>query len=260
MRPAGSPLPFAASDRTSMRISRLEPTSTPTVGSSRSSTDGSTERFLATTTFCWLPPERPLTSWSRPVAWMLSCSTNPSADRRAAPSSTKPARANRRQAAIRMLWPTECSRTRPALPAILGHERDARRRAHRPAGGCPPAPVDLDRPAVEAIDPEDGPQQLAPAAARGARQSRRSRPGRDRTRRRSAVGCADPLTRRSGCPVRSTSWSWYVRALSSDLPSMLSMMTDRDRPAVGAESVTWPSRSTVTRSQMATTSSRWCEM
>jgi len=37
-------------------------------------------------------------------------------------------------------------------------------------------------------------------------------------------------------------------------------MVERVTSEVGPESVTLPSRSTVTRSQMSTTSLRWCEM
>ena len=39
------------------KISDLAPTSMPRVGSSRSSTLGAVRRPLATTTFCWLPPD-----------------------------------------------------------------------------------------------------------------------------------------------------------------------------------------------------------
>ena len=46
----------------------LAPTSMPRVGSSISTTRGSMLSQRASTTFCWLPPERNCTSWSSPRA------------------------------------------------------------------------------------------------------------------------------------------------------------------------------------------------
>ncbi len=51
-------VPDRASSRISSWMAALAPTSTPRVGSSKSITPGSSASHLASTTFCWLPPER----------------------------------------------------------------------------------------------------------------------------------------------------------------------------------------------------------
>ena len=51
-------LPSSARSSTSCWISALVPTSMPRVGSSMISTLGLVDSHLASTTFCWLPPER----------------------------------------------------------------------------------------------------------------------------------------------------------------------------------------------------------
>ena len=52
-----TPLPASARSRIISRISLLVPMSTPAVGSSKINTSGSVPSHLASTTFCWLPPE-----------------------------------------------------------------------------------------------------------------------------------------------------------------------------------------------------------
>ena len=49
--------PAAAASSTRRWMSAFDPTSTPCVGSSSTSTDGSTRSQRAMTTFCWFPPE-----------------------------------------------------------------------------------------------------------------------------------------------------------------------------------------------------------
>ena len=56
--------PCAASSAIIAWTSALVWTSTPWVGSSRISSRGSAASHLASTTFCWLPPESVLTGWS----------------------------------------------------------------------------------------------------------------------------------------------------------------------------------------------------
>ncbi len=114
------PSPCSASARTCIRISRFDATSTPTVGSSNSNTDGLTVRFLATTTFCWLPPDRRLDRLIEALGHDLELLHEA---RCRAPSGRvvdEPWREKRRHAAIRMLSPTECSRTIPARARSSG--------------------------------------------------------------------------------------------------------------------------------------------
>ena len=49
--------PRAARSRISVKISALVPTSTPRVGSKNSRIRASVASSLASTTFCWLPPD-----------------------------------------------------------------------------------------------------------------------------------------------------------------------------------------------------------
>ena len=54
--------------------STLAPMSMPRVGSSRIRTVGFDASHLASTTFCWLPPDSAPTSWSTPVIRTSNCS------------------------------------------------------------------------------------------------------------------------------------------------------------------------------------------
>ena len=68
------PRPDAASSEMIRWTSTLAPMSMPRVGSSRIRSRGFEASHLASTTFCWLPPDSAPTSWSTPVIRTLNCS------------------------------------------------------------------------------------------------------------------------------------------------------------------------------------------
>ena len=63
-------LPSRRMRSTTASSASLDLTSTPAVGSISTRTDGSLASARPITTFCWLPPERPETSWSGPSVTM----------------------------------------------------------------------------------------------------------------------------------------------------------------------------------------------
>src|SRR6185312_6671797 len=75
-------LPSAASWRISRYTATLAPTSMPRVGSSSRTSRGETASHLASTIFCWLPPERYCTSWSRSRATTSKVLNEPATSRR----------------------------------------------------------------------------------------------------------------------------------------------------------------------------------
>ena len=68
------PRPDAASSETIRWTSTLAPMSMPRVGSSRISSRGFEASHLASTTFCWLPPDSAPTICSTLVIFTLNCS------------------------------------------------------------------------------------------------------------------------------------------------------------------------------------------
>src|SRR5690606_15041319 len=88
-------LPWSASVRRRSWISSFAPTSMPRVGSSTTSTSQSRTSHLASTTFCWLPPERFFVRWRTDGVLMARRRTMSVATRRASPSRTNPARLSR---------------------------------------------------------------------------------------------------------------------------------------------------------------------
>ena len=125
--------PRPASSLSRRCTSAFVPTSMPRVGSSTISTCGSVASHLASTTFCWLPPERTSTGSRR--RWYLSC-------RRAAHSSAsavlvgaedQPEPRERAQPGERRVARDGEVHHEALLAAVLGHEADAG--PHRRAAG-----------------------------------------------------------------------------------------------------------------------------
>ena len=238
--------------------SALVPTSMPRVGSSTISSFGFVASHLASTTFCWLPPDSvPTGSSSR---WYLSCSLVPhslasafSAAERIRPPLASDAEPRQRRVARDREVHHEA-----LLAAVLGHEADAgAHRRRRLAGRQAPA-VDLDVAGVRAVDAEDRARDLA--AARADEPGERddlARPHVEADVEEHALA-REPVHAQHGRadrrrPASGTARS--ARARPSGGPSRPGVMS-----AIRASCTTAPSRITVTVSQIEKTSSRRCEM
>ena len=158
--------PSAASCDSSRCTSALVPTSMPRVGSSTISTRGLVDSHLASTTFCWLPPDSVDTgSVSRPA---LTCSRSRPVARpraRSAAPSSRPNRLSDQRRVSVALRSTDSSMTRPCWRRSSGTSARpaAIAAAGRPAGQPPAGDAHLAR--VVAVDAEHGPDHLAAAGA-----------------------------------------------------------------------------------------------
>ena len=138
----------------------------PRVGSSKMIARGCIASHLASTTFCWLPPESVPTSVATPGARMprRRRSVSASAALRAAVDQAHPRQ--RRQLRQRdVLGDGEVEHDARGL-AVLRHQVDALRRSRRAASRPATAPpVEPDRPPSSRVDAEDRPRQLGPPGA-----------------------------------------------------------------------------------------------
>src|SRR6218665_2646689 len=126
----------------------------PRVGSSHSRHSGSVARQRASTTFCWLPPDRPETAMRGVASLMRRRSTMRATSARSRPRRTTPARVSAGNAARLTLSPTDAVRTRPGAPRAPGVG------GGRGAGGQTP-PLEPNRTGVGRGDAVDAVQKLA---------------------------------------------------------------------------------------------------
>ena len=178
--------PWLDSSATLRWMSALAPTSIPRVGSSRMISSGAVASQRASSTFCWLPPERVPTralgsAGRTPRARMYSVTTASYSARRSL--RCQPRRAWMPSA---MFSPTVRSATMPS--ACRFSEENAIRWpiACRGEAIRSRLAVELDLAGVGPVGAVEQPDQLGPSRSRGARRSRR--PRRRRRRRRPAPG------------------------------------------------------------------------
>src|SRR5215207_5113687 len=237
--------------------SALVPTSIPRVGSSTISSFGSVASHLASTTFCWLPPERNPAGSSR--RWNLSCSrvAHSRASRCSAALRIKPRRASMPIRVIVALRAIERSMTSPcwrrssgtkpipASIAAIGLPAGIR----RPSTSTWPA-SGLSIPKIaRATSLRPAPTSPARATISPARTSKlMSKKTPSRVRR---------CTRSTAAPI---SVSCLGNSALSSRPTIRLTISSGVIAAISASWTTAPSRITVTVSQIANTSSRRWEM
>ena len=165
------PSPEAASSEMIRCTSTLAPMSMPRVGSSRMRTVGFDASHLASTTFCWLPPERAATIWSTPVIFTLNCSVYSSATARSADARTRSRGKSRgRIGRVTFCGDREAQHEALLVP-VLGQVGDPGVHRSRRAGeahGRPPKP---DLTGVALVDPEQDARNLGPAGPDQAREA-----------------------------------------------------------------------------------------
>ena len=159
-------MPRAASCTRIWCTSALAPTSTPRVGSSTISTLGSRASQRASTTFCWLPPDRPSIACSAEAMRIDSIFLKPASASRSRRSAMKPKpllkapsaaieKLGRMPSAAKIAWRLRSSGTSP-MPSAMASAGDCRR--DRLA-------VERDRAGGDAVGAEDGARKLGAAGA-----------------------------------------------------------------------------------------------
>ena len=246
-------------------MSAFEPTSTPWVGSSSTSTCGATRSQRAMTTFCWLPPD----------SSVMSVSGSPGPDVELARSTARPPPAPRRLAG----GPPRQNADRSAIvrfsrtDAVGQHAPGAARSAgtqHTPgvdrraglAGGRRVRPS-TSTVAARGESPGQQPGDLLAARPGQAGDAEHLAGAHRRGRARARRLPRSPPPEQRG-PRRSC-WSWLrtccgvvvERAAGRASARRASRGTARPTSAVATLR---PSRRTVTRSHRPSTSSRWWEM
>ena len=229
----------------------LDLTSTPAVGSMRTSTDGDVARARAITTFCWLPPDRPETSCSGPWVTMPSEPIMPSATAARRRGAMKPSGPSRRLTVMVALSATDWERTRPCLWRLFGTQPTPRASAAgTSAGGS-------ERPLISILPPVKGPRP-ATASATPIRPLLVA-PERPTT----SPACTAKLTSAKSSPLRRLTLSATVvslapvRAVASATwrfacsPVIASISRSFGRSATGALMMWRASRSTVTAWQIS---------
>ena len=261
-RSPAPPCPRGASPSISAWISAFAPTSTPRVGSSSSSTSGSRASALASTTFCWLPPDSRLTGPpSAPLIESRSRSSS-TTERSRSPRRRKPPRVSALEDAQGDVVVDGELEHQPFALAVLGDVEDAL--AHGRAGRAgvePPRRRSEHLAAVGVAGAEDRLGHLASARRRSARRGRRSRPARTVEVDRLEVGVAPEALGPRARPRRARRSSRSMCSSSSERPTI--SRTSASRVQLGgvlASRRAAPSRRTVTRSASSKISSRRCEM
>ena len=162
-------MPSVARCETMRWISAFAPTSMPRVGWSRISTRGAGISHLASSTFCWLPPDSVLVSCSIPVATTRIRPAKSSASFASARAidHAEPVgeAAQHRQ---RLVRPDRELEHEPLVVAVLGQERDAELQGILRRARSDRAAVDAD---LAAVGPGDAEQHLGDLGAAGADQA-----------------------------------------------------------------------------------------
>ncbi len=249
--------PRPASSLISRCTSDLVPTSMPRVGSSRISSFGSVASHLASTTFCWLPPERNPTGSSRRWKRRRSRSAHSRVRRFSAPARISPSRVSAFMRVSVALRAIDRSITRPCIRRSSGTNATPARIA---ASGRPTAsrtPSTSTWPAsarsmpkiARATSLRPAPTRPASATISPARTSKlMSKNTPSRVRR---------WTDSTGSPISA---SCLGNSAPSSRPTIRLTMSSGAISAIGASCTTAPSRITVTVWQIAVISSSRCEM
>src|SRR4051794_8524774 len=250
-------IPWPARSLSSRWTSLLVPTSMPRVGSSTIRTLGSVDSHLASTTFCWLPPDSVPTLSLR--EWNLSCSrwAHSSAMIRSALPAMSPMRVSRARLVIVALRLIDRSMTRPCWRRSSGTKATpaAIAAVGLPLGSRRPwtstwPPSALSTPKIaRATSLRPAPTRPASATISPARTSKETSVKTPSRVRRD--------TDSSGAPIAA---AVLGNSASRSRPTMRRTRSSSVRPAVFSSDTMPPSRMTVTVSQIAKTSSRRCEM
>src|SRR4051794_28430501 len=249
--------PWPASSLISRCTSALVPTSMPRVGSSMISSLGSVASHLASTTFCWLPPDRKPTGSPRSCSLICRRCAQSAATRRSAPRPMTPSRPSRPSVvsvalrSIERSMPSPCWRrssgTSP-MPAPIAALGDPFGSSRPPISTVPASRRSMPKIArATSLRPAPtSPARATISPRRTSKETSTKTPSRVNRETLSTVSpiCASPLGN-----------SWL-----SSRPTILRTSSSVDRGLVGPSWVTSPSRSTVTVEQIAKTSSRRCEM
>ena len=157
------PTPSRASRTSSRCTSALVAMSMPRVGSSTISSAGWRPSHLASTTFCWLPPDsRDTGSVSRPYL-MFSRTAQSAANARSAARPDQAALAQPAERGERHVLLHRHVHDQALLPAVLGDEADPGGHRGRRRGAAQLAAAHHDPAGVVAVDAEHGPGHLAAA-------------------------------------------------------------------------------------------------
>src|SRR3954454_10566071 len=250
--------PWAASSDISRWTSALVPTSMPRVGSSMMSTFGLVASHLASTTFCWLPPDRNPTG--SPSRWNLSWSL--AAQSRASEASAPPPISPSALRSVRR-------RVRPTLRSI---DISITSPCWRRSSGTSPMPARIaavGEPGLSATPststwPASGVSMPKTARATSLRPAP-TRPARPRisprwTSKVTSVKTPSRVSRSTLSTGSPISASTLGNSWSSSRPTMRRTSSSVVRPATAPSCVTSPSRSTVIDVPMAKISSSRCEM
>ena len=137
----------------------------PRVGSSKMSTCDSAKSHLATTTFCWLPPERKRTTWAGDWALMERASMSASVSAASLAVWSRPRRTTASSRVIVVFWAQVMSRMRPCdLRSSVSRQMPART-ASRGSRMLNLLTADAQRPSRRAVGTEDGAHGLRAAGA-----------------------------------------------------------------------------------------------
>ena len=258
-----TPSPVPASSLISAWISALAPMSMPRVGSSRMSSAGFMHSQRASSTFCWLPPDSSRIFCSAPVALMPSRFMNRSTISRCFARSTMPARVSVGSAASVRFSRTDSSGMIPSPLRSSDTKAIPARMASSGVRGFSRFPSICMAPSSGGSAPKMAravsvrPEPSSPATPRISPLRTSSVTPRSFWPRRS------PSVRSSGAVPSASAW-WPAnpvvpcRSSSRALPSIRQTRSSRSSSARRWVPTSLPSRSTVTRSHTAYSSSkRW---
>src|SRR4051794_36592018 len=249
--------PCAASSDISRWTSALVPTSMPRVGSSMISSFGLVASHLASTTFCWLPPDRKPTGSPKRCSLICRRWAQSEASALSAPRPMTPRRDTASSFVSAMLRSTESSMTRPCWRRSSGTRPMPARIA------APGEPLGISIPSTSTVPASrlSTPKiaratSLRPAPTRPASATISPR----RTSKEMSVKTPSRVSRETFSTAGPISASSLGKSASSSRPTILRTSSSAVSSAVGPSWVTSPSRRTVTVEQIAKTSSRRCEM